>query len=194
MERQELAHKRVRPPWIWGLLTAAVLLIVLLALSLREGRRDLTGPEASAVQAELAAVEEVPPSAQALAQIREGRDDSALELGMKAYADGDYDRAFFLFRDAVAEDATSPVASFYLGICYLKRGFPNGAVGALETAAGLGDGPYREISLWYVSKAYFQLGLTEKGIETLRQVSAMNGTYQDRAHAALDKALRLPRR
>ena len=190
----DLPTRSIMNPWRWGLVAAAVSLLLILPVYWLVYREQVP-PESIAMQPadvellrQLARVEKVSPYL--AAAIRGGEvNAAALEKfreGMEHYQEEEYQRAIPVLREVTELDVTHIPSAFYLGICHLMANQFQEAIEQLERVIASGSDGYQEEAHWYLAKAYFGSGQMDKGQTALERVVAFKGGYLEDAQKNLE--------
>ena len=167
----ELRSADTRTSWRWATVAAAVLVIVVTGVMVRQLRAPSADDRPSVLKLEKSIVGVNPDSD--LVWRGSGRSERAdLALALEPYAKNDFADAERRLKDVVSRHPQSAVAHLHLGVSRLFLRQPGAAVFPLETAERLA-GTQPELTAdagWYLALAFHALGQHERSVEKLETV------------------------
>ncbi len=108
--------------------------------------------------------------------------DSALREGVKAYQQGNYQKALVYFQQAVQADSANGLAYFNLGDALYRLGKYQEAASAFERALVQEDTQRVQAAYYNLGNAYFQLQDYQKAATFYRKALALNPRDADAKH------------
>ncbi len=111
----------------------------------------------------------------------------ALNIGAGHYDLGHIDEAERYFRAALARDSTSSRASYFLGLCKIRRGKPDEASAPLRDALRTAPTNERSRIAWALANAHLAAGQIEESRRVLEDMIAEGGEWSEEAGLLLQR-------
>ena len=113
--------------------------------------------------------------------------EDPLLAAMGAFRKDDYADAARRLRQVAQEQPETAEAHFYLGVSLLFLDRDREALGALERAHKLAEGPLAREAAWYLAVAHWRLGGREAAARTLEPLCRAAGAHQQEACGILSE-------
>jgi hypothetical protein len=117
---------------------------------------------------------------------------SSFEAGMQRYLAHDYRGAIPDLRRAAALSPAAPEAHFFLGVSLLLAHDVDAGIVSLEHASALGDTPYLEPTLFYLTKGYLLKGDRPQAERQLKRMIALKGDLEPAGRGLLAQLEKSP--